>query len=327
MRPLMLASLVLVALAAASAGAEVEVFHLRNGSMIIGPILKESPSVYYVDLGYNVLTLPADQVATHTTMAQAPQLVPGESGATTAALAVAAEPATPTQAVVAMAAAPRKYGSVNEMIDAVSPGVGVVSNPRGLGAGFVISRDGRMLTNFHVVEGERFNDVTLYIKEGGRAVQKKFSNVEVVASSALMDIALIKIPDKQLEGVTLDPVPIAEDGSIVVGSPVYAIGNPGMGRNILEHSVSEGIVSSRQRNINDVVYVQTTAAVNPGNSGGPLLSAAGSVVGLVTYKAFLQDNIAFALPTYYIRHFLANEEAYSFSKLHPNTGFRYLPPE
>jgi serine protease Do len=326
MRRRALSSIILILLAAAGARGEVEVFQLRNGGMIAGPLLKETTSVYFVDLGYDVLSVPRDQVTTHTTVAQPRFTLPGATSSPLALLSVA-EASTSSKAVARAAAPAKRYSSINAMIAEVEPSVCVVSNPRGLGAGFIISADGRLLTNFHVVREERFNDVTLLDHRDGRTVQHKFNNVEVLASSPLLDIALLKIPDKQLEGLTLQPLPLGDDLSIQVGSPVYAIGNPGMGREILEHSVSEGIVSSRQRNINDIVYLQTTAAVNPGNSGGPLLNASGQVVGLVTFKAFFQENIAFALPTHYIAHFLANEEAYSFSKMNPNTGFRYLAPE
>jgi serine protease Do len=79
--------------------------------------------------------------------------------------------------------------------------------------------------------------------------------------------------------------------------------------------------------VNDVMYVQTTAAVNPGNSGGPLINERGEVVGLVTLKAFLQEGIGFALPVALITHFIGSSEAYSYSEQAQNRGFRYLNPE
>lgn len=327
MRRLTLSSIIVVLAAGTSARAEIELFQLRNGSRVAGPVLKETPKVYFVDLGYDVLTLPRDQVATHTKLARLP--APGEGPLVSTPSGSDPERKGPDRSkpTAPPAPRPRKFTSVNKMIEASGPGVGVVSNPRGLGAGFLISPDGRMLTNFHVVREERFNEVTLFLKQGNRTVRRKFKDAEVLASSALMDIALLKLPDDQIQSLKLPYLEVAPDTAVEVGSPVYAIGNPGMGDQILEHSVSEGIVSSRQRNINDVVYIQTTAAVNPGNSGGPLLDSSGRVAGLVTYKAVFQENIAFALPAYYIAHFLANEDAYSFSKANPNTGFRYLPPE
>lgn len=327
MRALALSSIIVWLAAAAVSNAEIEVFQLRNGSVVAGPVLKQTPNVYFVDLGYDVLTLPRDQVATHSALGavRARGSLP-----TTASLVTA--PGAPHVAA-ATSPTPRsrpgvsRYRTAEEMIRACARSVGVVSNARGLGAGFLIGADGRMLTNFHVVRGERFNEVTLFLERQGRLAPIKFTDVEVIASSALMDIALLKIPDRQLKGLDLPTLTLAENEQIKVGAPVYAIGNPGLGADVLEHTVSEGIVSSRARNINDIVYIQTTAAVNPGNSGGPLLDASGRVVGLVTYKAFFHENIAFALPVYYIAHFLNNLEAYAVDKTNPNTGFRYLAPE
>jgi serine protease Do len=315
-----LSSIIVLLAVATAAGAEVVVLQLRNGTVVAGPILKRTPDVYFIDLGYDVLTVPHDAVATHSALTGLRRFDMGT--ATEAAVASTTAPVP-----IAPSPEPRSFASVNEMIAASARSVVVVSNPRGLGAGFIISPDGRLLTNFHVVREERFNDVTLFVKQGDRTVRQKFDNVEVLASSALMDIALLKIPRKQLEGIELPTLSLALGPLPEVGSSVYAIGNPGMGSRILEHTVSQGIVSSRQRNINDIVYIQTTAAVNPGNSGGPLIDSSGRVVGLVTYKAVLQEGIAFALPVYYIAHFLANEEAYAVTKLSPNTGYRYRAPE
>ena len=111
------------------------------------------------------------------------------------------------------------------------------------------------------------------------------------------------------------------------GDPVYAIGNPGMGREILDHTISEGIASSLTRNFDDILYIQTTAAVNPGNSGGPLLNNYGEVVGLVSLKAYFQEGIAFALPVEYIRFFLNHRKGFAYGKANPNTGYHYLTPQ
>lgn len=321
-----LSSIILWAAAAGAHSAENQAFELRNGAVVMGPVLKETPSVFFVDLGYDVLTLPRDDVASHSVLLGAPALERLQ-GPTRRTAQEDFPTATTDSVTLPSESLPKTYKSTNEMIESTARSVCVVSTPHGLGAGFIISPDGRVLTNFHVVRDERFCEVTLFLRSSGRTSRVKIDNVEVLASSALLDVALLKIPAEKLEGRQLPSLALRDTGNIVVGSPVYAIGNPGMGAEILEHSVSEGIVSSRQRNINDIIYIQTTAAVNPGNSGGPLLDAGGRVAGLVTYKAAAQENIAFALPAYYIRHFLANEEAYAVSQLYPNSGFRYLSPE
>ena len=78
------------------------------------------------------------------------------------------------------------------------------------------------------------------------------------------------------------------------------LGSPGLGREVLEQSISEGLVSSNKRRLDGAVYLQHSAAVNPGNSGGPLLDEFGRVVGIVTLKARL-ENVGFAVPAETIR--------------------------
>jgi len=84
------------------------------------------------------------------------------------------------------------------------------------------------------------------------------------------------------------------------GEKVFAIGSPGLGQQVLEQSISEGIVSSPSRQIEGAEYVQHTAAVNPGNSGGALLDEKGHLIGMVTLKARL-ENVSFAIPAKSIR--------------------------
>jgi serine protease Do len=144
-----------------------------------------------------------------------------------------------------------------------------------------------------------------------------------------LDIAIVQLDmDRVRElGITLNPLTVAPPGSLESGDAVYAVGNPGMGFMVLDHTVSEGIVSSLARNFNDVVYLQTTAAVNPGNSGGPLVNTRGEVVGLITLKAMFQEGVAFALPVDYIHQYLRYSEAFAVSELYRNQGFRYHRPE
>jgi serine protease Do len=213
------------------------------------------------------------------------------------------------------------------MIGRLEEAVVIVSNPRGLGAGFLIDSGGRLITNFHVVRGERYNDVTIFLKKDKGKIEKKvFRRAEVRAYSALLDCALLEIPSKELEGLNLPALDLADPQSIKTGMRVYAVGNPGVGTKILDHTVSQGILSSTNRNFNDVLYLQTTAAANPGNSGGPLLNGRGEVVGLVTFGAIFQEGLAFALPAWHLRHFLDNLPAYTPVGDNKNTGFRYHDP-
>jgi CheY-like chemotaxis protein len=100
------------------------------------------------------------------------------------------------------------------------------------------------------------------------------------------------------QAVLPKPIQTAEvlEGFLSRVARVVVIGNPGMGAEILTKSITEGIVSKTSRTIGGQTYIQTSAAVNPGNSGGPMFNLRGEVVGMVTLKAVL-DNVGFAIPT------------------------------
>jgi len=140
---------------------------------------------------------------------------------------------------------------------------------RGQGSGFIISADGYVLTNAHVVDGAERISVTL---GDGREFQ-----AELLGTDKPTDIAVIKIKDGQLPYL-----PLGDSDALKVGEIVMAIGNPFGQRN----TVTQGIVSAKGRSgvgITDYAdFIQTDAAINPGNSGGPLLNLDGEVVGMNT---------------------------------------------
>jgi serine protease Do len=140
---------------------------------------------------------------------------------------------------------------------------------RGQGTGFIVSPDGYMLTNGHVVDGAERISVTL---GDGREFQAKLIGVDKPT-----DIAVIKVEDGELPYL-----PLGDSDELKVGEIVMAIGNPFGQRN----SITQGIVSAKGRNgvgITDYAdFIQTDAAINPGNSGGPLLNLDGEVVGMNT---------------------------------------------
>jgi len=136
--------------------------------------------------------------------------------------------------------------------------------PRGVGSGFIISADGYLLTNHHVVDGADEIYVTLTDKRELRG--------KVIGSDRRTDIALVKI-----EAADLPSLPIGDSEKLRVGEWVVAIGSP-FG---LDNTVTAGIVSAKSRDTGDYLpFIQTDVAVNPGNSGGPLLNMAGEVVGI-----------------------------------------------
>lgn len=300
-------------------------WRLKGGGEIVGELVKETPRNVFVDIGPSIITIPTDAVEARRSLSEpAPD---GEKNAAGMGTGVY-DPETGS-----LVFRPRDGGekilSQQEILDEVKRSVVLVSNPAGLGTGWIIDKEGRIVTNRHVVGDEAFQTVTLFVKRGdGQWVKEKIENNEVVAYSSLLDIAIVQLDMDEVtkRGLDIEPVKIAEPGSLEAGDAVYAIGNPGMGRMVLDHTISEGIASSLARNFNDVIYMQTTAAVNPGNSGGPLVNRQGEVVGLVTLKAIFQEGVAFALPVDYIVHFLKYSNAYAVTESNTTDGFRYHRP-
>ena len=138
------------------------------------------------------------------------------------------------------------------------------SVPRGVGSGFIISTDGFILSNHHVVEGA---DEVFVSMTDGREFKAK-----IVGSDQRTDVALLKIEAKNLPAL-----PLGDPSKLKVGAWVVAIGSP-FG---LENTVTAGIVSAKGRDTGDYLpFIQTDVAVNPGNSGGPLLNLDGEVIGI-----------------------------------------------
>lgn len=159
------------------------------------------------------------------------------------------------------------------------------------GTGFVVTADGEILTNYHVVEGAHTLTVTMY---DGRSY-----DAEVLGYEAESDIALLKIDARDLQTVT-----IGDSDALVAGDEVAAIGNP-LGE--LTYSITVGFLSAKDRAVNTdgtpINMMQIDAAINPGNSGGPLFDLNGSVVGITTAKysgtmgtGATIEGIGFAIP-------------------------------
>ncbi|HEU4622038.1 MAG TPA: Do family serine endopeptidase [Burkholderiaceae bacterium] len=136
--------------------------------------------------------------------------------------------------------------------------------PRGVGSGFIISADGYVMTNAHVVQGADDVYVTLPDKREFKA--------KIIGADKRSDVAIVKIDATSLPKVTIGDV-----GEVKVGQWVVAIGSP-FG---LDNTVTAGIVSAKGRDTGDLVpFIQTDVAVNPGNSGGPLINLKGEVIGI-----------------------------------------------
>jgi serine protease Do len=162
-----------------------------------------------------------------------------------------------------------------------------------LGSGFIVSKEGHILTNYHVVQGT--DDILVDLNDGRQA------KATVVGSDQQVDVAVLKVNLPNLA-----PLPLADSDQVKVGQIVFAIGNP-FG---LRESVSQGIISARdRRGISDssVEFFQTDTAINPGNSGGPLVDIKGEVVGInsVIYsESGGNQGIGFAIPSNLVRRTL-----------------------
>jgi S1-C subfamily serine protease len=168
----------------------------------------------------------------------------------------------------------------------------------GVGSGFVVSRDGEIATNAHVVTTGEGNEIKranqLYVEfADGNQVEAK-----IVGYDPNADIALIKVDP---EGLTLRPLPLAQDSEVQVGTPVAAIGSP-FGE---KQSLSVGVVSAVDRAIGSLTEfqisgaIQTDAAINPGNSGGPLVDGRGRVIGVnqqIKSQSGGGEGVGFAVP-------------------------------
>jgi serine protease Do len=155
--------------------------------------------------------------------------------------------------------------------------------PRGVGSGFIVSADGFVMTNAHVVEGADEVIVTL--------TDKREFKARIVGSDRRTDVAVVKI-----EAAGLPSVKLGDASRVRVGEWVMAIGSP-FG---LENTVTAGIVSAKQRDTGDYLpFIQTDVAINPGNSGGPLINMRGEVIGInsqIYSRSGGFQGISFAIP-------------------------------
>jgi S1-C subfamily serine protease len=188
------------------------------------------------------------------------------------------------------------------VVTVVATGLGGGSSDRGdsgLGSGFVVNDEGEIATNAHVVtsgEGsaiKKARSVFVRFKDGNQV------SADIVGFDPFSDVALLKLQD--LDGLKLRPLPLGSSDDVAVGEPVAAIGSP-FGE---EQSLSVGVISATERSIDSLTgfqtsgAIQTDAAINSGNSGGPLLNAAGEVLGInsqIRTKSGDGSGVGFAVP-------------------------------
>jgi serine protease Do len=175
----------------------------------------------------------------------------------------------------------------------------LLSRQRSTGSGIVLSEDGFIVTNAHVVEGARRIQVRLSVaRRNGRTAtfepEVKLLEAKLIGMDREMDVAVVKI-----DRTGLAHLPLGNSDAVRQGELVMAFGNP----RGLEGSVSMGIVSSTSREIHPddfLAYIQTDAPINPGNSGGPLIDSQGRVVGINTFilsESGGSEGLGFAIPS------------------------------
>ena len=191
--------------------------------------------------------------------------------------------------------------------------------PQGAGSGFVWDKKGRIVTNFHVVQG---GDAFLVNFDDQTQLEAK-----LIGADPNKDIAVLQIQDP---GDKLAPIRVGSSDKLQVGQQTFAIGNP-FG---LDHTLTKGIISALGRSVEGVGgttirdMIQTDAAINPGNSGGPLLDSGGNLIGMNTMiysRSGTSAGVGFALPVSFIKRIVPQLIQYG-KVTRPGIGVTILTP-
>ena len=164
------------------------------------------------------------------------------------------------------------------------------------GSGVCIGDGTTILTSLHVVDPNAQIDVFPFTIKDGKSQRGDPIHAAVIASNAAQDLAVLRL-SAPFDGLT--PLPVAA-ANPVAGQKIFAVGNPGLANQTLDLTITDGIISAADRVIEGQTYLQHTAGVNPGNSGGPLLNEKGEVVGVVCLTAKLKS-VSFATPISLVR--------------------------
>lgn len=289
-----------------TAQAERILIELQNGSSVSGEFVKRNAEYWIVDLGFDLIKIPERECLKVTrNLSEENQQVSG-----TGNNLYRENPRASVQ-------------PLGGLVERLGEAVVMIRTPVGLGSGFIVHQDGYVVTNDHVVAGERIISITQFRKGENELIKENYDNVRIVATGGNIDLALLKI-EGQSGRKTFPTVPLGNSNDLKQGERVFAIGSP-LG---LERSVSEGIVSLRNRIIQSRLHVQTTAEISPGNSGGPLFNYRGQVVGVNNMKVVSSgaEGLGFSIPVRQLKTFLENRDAFAFDPRNPNAGYRYVSP-
>jgi len=293
--------------------AAADTIQLKDKAAVTGTILAEKPDAIVLDVGYTVLVVPRSSIAGITkTGTPAPAVTPQVSN-------IVANLAMPAQFYYStLLTSPAR--DVSSLVKQIGEAVVQVRTPEGLGSGFFINADGYLITNFHVIEGETEISVEVYHQKDGQLDRETYKQVKIIAINKFHDLALLKIEDKNAPKFKF--VTLGNSDALSVGDAVFAVGSP-LG---LERTVTQGIVSTKTRQMEGNLFLQTSTQINPGNSGGPLFNLAGEVVGVTNMKISFGEGLAFAIPVELVKSFLDHRDAFAYASDNPNNPYRYLEP-
>jgi serine protease Do len=277
---------------------------LQGGAKVTGLILKSSDTGIVIDLGHDVVNIPANRILEVDTQAQ-------ESKAQ----------ATQTQDGL-FTTGRLESAPVPDLVKRHGDAVVMIRTPAGLGSGFLISKAGHIVSNYHVIQGQTKLQVTLFRKTDTGYEKLELKKVKIIAFNPVRDLSLIQIDPEEVKGALPNPITINDKDDLGVGDLVFAVGSP-LG---LERTVTQGIVSSTTRTMENIRLIQTDAAINPGNSGGPLFNARGEVVGVVCAGASYFQGLAFGIPSSDLVDFLKHRDSYLYDPSQPQNGFKYMEP-
>ncbi len=287
-----------------------DTIQLKDKAAITGKILAEKTDSIIVDVGYTVLVVPRSAISAISNA----NAIPSKAASFVNPLLNI----TPQFYTANALASPTR--DVSSLVKQIGEAVVQVRTPEGLGSGFFINADGYLITNFHVIEGETEISVEVYHQLNGQLDRETYKQVKIIAINKFHDLALLHIEDKNAPKFKY--VTLGSSDALSVGDSVFAIGSP-LG---LERTVTEGILSTKTRELEGELYLQTSTQINPGNSGGPLFNLAGEVVGVTNMKITFGEGLGFAIPVELVKSFLDHRDAFAYSTDNPNNPYRYLEP-
>jgi serine protease Do len=285
-----------------------EVVKLKGGAMLKGAVLKKAPTFIILDLGYDVVRIPRSEI-----------LDIKKNAAFDIPTRHATAKESPRGSSLYTAKRMPEISTVNG-VSTFAPAVVMVRSPLGVGSGFFVNDDGHLITNFHVIRGQKHITVIRYQKTESQIIRITHKKVRIIALDPFHDLAVLKIREPLDD--SFRPTVLCAGERTVVGEKIFVIGSP-LG---LERTVTEGVISHTARNFGGRIYLQVDASVNPGNSGGPLFNRRGQVIGVINMGIASMQGLNFAIPVENVKYVLDHLDAFAYDESNPQSGYVYLPP-